>query len=425
MLLHKLSLQNFRSYKKTEFEFSPKLTVVVGPNTAGKTNILEAIYLLATGGSFRAGSERECILQGEELGRVKAVVEPFMAQKESRNSGKSAINRNTTDTELEIVLTTGSVQGRKAAYKRYLLNGVGRRKSDFIGNFWAVLFHPQDIEIITDSPSRRRKFLDNVLTQASGEYSKAATDYEKALRRRNKILSDLKEEKFIERGNIHNLDVDSRERLEYWDKEAIRYGKLISQKRNQFIKFLNEQSFSYFFTHMRGNVRNENWKSPEFEVEYKANLINEERLEKYAKRELAAGYTLVGPHRDDFSITKTQKHENTKTRKQDSVKIPASSAGKQVSHVNNYGELSAYGSRGEQRLGMLWLRLGEIAFIEDRVGQKPVLLLDDIFSELDREHKKLVKNLIGKFQTVLTTTDKEEVEDLIKWQDAVLQTLNV
>ena len=222
MLLKSVSLQNFRSYVKAEFRFSPRLTIIIGPNTAGKTNILEAIYLLATGRSFRAGVEREIILHEQELARVSSKIEEL---------------------ELEIVITTGFVLGKKAPYKRYLVNGVGRRKSDFVGNFYAVLFNPEDIELVTDSPSRRRAFLDNVLVQTSNEYVRALSEYEKALRRRNKILSTL-QENARNTTALHNIAANNQQRgmLEYWDKLLVENGQILTKHRKDLINFLPKAS---------------------------------------------------------------------------------------------------------------------------------------------------------------------------------------
>ncbi len=334
MILTKLRLQNFRNYKKQEFEFSDKTTLVVGPNTSGKTNLLEGIYLLATGKSFRAGLEQEMIAYDQDLSRVKGRI----------------LNKERTD--LEIILTRGEVLGEKVAKKKYQVNGVSKRAIDFVGKLLAVYFGPEDLDLVTNSPSLRRKYLDSVLSQVDREYSRSALSYEKGLRQRNKLLERIREEGA------------SRSQLLFWNQLLIKNGEYITRKREEFIEFVNSQRFSAF----------------SFQLEYDKSIISPARLEDYAEEEVAAGATLVGPHRDDFSF-KLQKRN-----------------------------LSAFGSRGEQRLAILWLKLCELEFITQAVGERPVLLLDDIFSELDKKHRKLVLEIIPQQQTIITTAEQEMVE---------------
>lgn len=334
MILTKLRLQNFRNYKKQEFEFSDKTTLVVGPNTSGKTNLLEGIYLLATGKSFRAGLEQEMIAYDQDLSRVKGRI----------------LNKERTD--LEIILTRGEVLGEKVAKKKYQVNGVSKRAIDFVGKLLAVYFGPEDLDLVTNSPSLRRKYLDSVLSQVDREYSRSALSYEKGLRQRNKLLERIREEGA------------SRSQLLFWNQLLIKNGEYITRKREEFIEFVNSQRFSAF----------------SFQLEYDKSIISPARLEDYAEEEVAAGATLVGPHRDDFSF-KLQKRN-----------------------------LSAFGTRGEQRLAILWLKLCELEFITQAVGERPVLLLDDIFSELDKKHRKLVLEIIPQQQTIITTAEQEMVE---------------
>jgi len=166
---------------------------------------------------------------------------------------------------------------------------------------------------------------------------------------------------------MREIGVVDRRRLYFWDQLLIKNGNLVSEKRRGFIDFLDGR---------------EGVKGVEgFEVEYDSSAISEERLTKYGNEEIAAGMTLVGPHRDDF------KFEIVK------------------SELSGKRDLAVYGSRGEQRLAILWLKLGETNFIKEKTGDFPVLLLDDIFSELDIEHRKLVFDLINDQQTIMTTAD--------------------
>jgi len=337
MILSALSLQNFRSYTKRTVTFSPFVTLIVGPNTAGKTNIIEAIYMLATGKSFRADQDREMIRWGEEVGRIKAAEEDML---------------------LEIVLTPGMVNGVKASLKKYTVNGIARRMIDFIGNLHAVLFWPEHMELITDSPSLRRRYLDSVLVQVDREYRRNVMSYERGLRQRNKLLD------FINAGTA------SRSQLLFWNQLLIKAGSYLTDKRAEFVDFINTHQLSTT-TH---------------QLTYDKSVISEARLEQYKDEEVAAKATLVGPHRDDIVFMIKDKQSETDAA---------------------FVDLSKYGSRGEQRLAVLWLKLAEVAYIKEKTGDNPILLLDDIFSELDDAHRELVLRVITQQQTIITTADRE------------------
>ncbi len=359
MILSQLALQNFRSYAKKTFEFSPATTLIVGPNTAGKTNILEAIMMLATGKSFRADMDREAIEWGNDVGRIGAEVAP--------------------DTlKLEMVLTSGEVNGQKAPLKKYLVNGVPRRQIDFVGNLRAVLFWPEHLELVTDSPSLRRKYLDSVLVQVDREYRRSLLSYDRGLRQRNRLL-DL-----INEGKAH------RHQLSFWDQLLIRAGGYLTDKRAEFIHSVNSYQLS----------------AVSYQLEYDKSVISEARLEQYKDEEVAAKATLVGPHRDNFVVTKRQASSIKRQEKQYMTRDT-------LTH-DALLDLSKYGSRGEQRLAILWLKLAELSYIEQQTGERPILLLDDIFSELDEEHRKLVLDVIGRQQTIITSAEANVVNLLEK-----------
>lgn len=355
MILTSISLDHFRSYTKRTFEFSPETTLILGPNTAGKTNILEAIAVCATGKSFRADSDKEMITWGCELCVVSCVLYD--------------------ETTLEFKITQGEVAGQKTPVKKYLVNGVPRRQIDFVGNLRVVLFWPQDLELVTDSPSLRRRYLDSVLVQVDREYRRNLYSYERGLRQRNRLLDSINE------GSA------TRSQLLFWDQLLIKAGGYITDKRGEYIHFMNQCRMPNPPAGKAG---------AECRIEYDKSVISESRLEQYAEEEVAAKATLVGPHRDDFVFTKYNIYNNYKT-------------------YNDYRELSKYGSRGEQRLAVLWLKLAELAYIHEKTGDRPVLLLDDIFSELDEDHRRLVVDVIGNQQTILTSADSSTIpEELSK-----------
>ncbi|KKU13434.1 MAG: replication and repair protein RecF protein [Microgenomates group bacterium GW2011_GWC2_45_8] len=335
MILTTLSLQNFRSYKKQNFEFSPNTTLIIGNNGVGKTNLLEAIFLLAAGSSFRADKDEQMVLYGQEFGRVTATV---------------------GDEELAVVLTKP---------KRFFVNQVAKRKMDFIGHLRCVLFRPEDIDLILGSPSTRRGYLDFVLEQTDREYRRSSLSYKKGLRQRNKLLERIRENQA------------ERKQLLFWDKLLIRNGEVITNKRTEYLEFVSRK------IKKRGMP---------LRLNYDNSIISELRLEQYENNEVAAGKTLVGPHRDDFNFIYQRSGKLEK-------------------------DLSLYGSRGEQRMAVLGVKLAELEFMDQSISgeaDRPVLLLDDIFSELDHEHREAVLNLLEKQQTIITTTDEHLIPDRYK-----------
>lgn len=354
MIVKKISISNFRNFKRKIFTFSSKTTVIVGPNASGKTNVLECLHLLSTGKSFRARVETEMIRYGEEIARVKG---DFQNPK----------------TSLETVLTRGEItigenpeRTEKVPRKKLLLNGISKMLYNFAANFRTVLFGPKDLDLVTESPSIRRSFLDGVLSQVDREYRRALLSYEKGLRQRNKLLWQIREELTSNAGGS---------RLLFWDKLLIKNGDYIGQKRAEFIDFANNTA---------------TLDSQNFSLDYDKSAISEARLEQYAQEEIAAATTLVGPHRDDF-IMRVKEQESKRAR-----------------------ELARFGSRGEQRMSVLWLKLAELEFIKEKTEEIPTLLLDDIFSELDHEHRKVVMKTVDDQQTVISTADPHFIQGLKK-----------
>lgn len=333
-MLTSLALRNFRSYSKFSCTFTPGTTLVLGANTTGKTNMLEAIMLLATGRSFRAKRETEMLRWETEVGNV---------------TGKWKTDED--ETSIEIRLTAGAVQGKKTQIKKYLVNDVPRRQVDTAGILRAVLFWPQDLELIVDSPSIRRKYLDSVLIQIDREYRRSLFSYERGIRQRNRLLERIRE------------GIASSSQLLFWNQLLINAGTYITDARQRFISSVND--FELGTTKHR--------------IEYDRSVISEARLAQYASEEIAAGTTLAGPHRDDFIVFETLKGAPR--------------------------DLSRYGSRGEQRLAVLWIKLAELEYVRARTAEHPMLLLDDIFSELDETHRDIVLRAVSEQQTIITSAD--------------------
>ncbi len=316
-MLNKISLTNFRNYAKREFGFD-KNNIIIGDNGAGKSNIMEAIYMLATGKSFRADYDNEMILY---------------------NAQCSVLSAQSPEIELKITISDR---------KKFEVNGIPRRQIDFVGNMRAVLFAPQDMELVTGSPGGRRRYLDFVITQMDREYRRCLISYEKGLRQRNKLLSLIRE------------GLASRHQLYFWDRLLIKDGEYLTLARERYLGDLGDGGDMGY----RGI--------------YDKSIITQERLKQYEVEEVASATTLVGPHRDDFQVLMDTK------------------------------DVSKYGSRGQQRMAVLGLKKHEVQWLKGTEAQSPLLLLDDIFSELDHNHREEVMKLISDYpgQVIATTTDE-------------------
>jgi DNA replication and repair protein RecF len=340
MQLTTLLLQHVRTYTKEQIAFSPTVTLIIGPNAIGKTNILEAMFMCSTGKSFRAKKDSDVVSWGNEIARIKG-------------TGTNAEE----EFFLELVITGGMVNGQKAPVKKYLVNNVPRRQVDFIGNFRSVLFSPSDLELVTDSPSMRRDYLNTVLIQIDREYRRNLQSYERGLRQRNSLLDRI------------NDGVASRSQLLFWNQLLVKTGSYITTSRKRYIETINAYTFANL----------------SYQLMYDPSIISSSRLQEYAEEEIAAKSTLVGPQRDDFRFEKKSKHQPTI-------------------------DISRFGSRGEQRLAVLWLKLAELTFIEGETHERPTLLLDDIFSELDEASRELVLDLTRKQQTIITSAEEDVIE---------------
>lgn len=328
------------------------MTVILAPNASGKTNILEAINILSTGESFRGGTVDDFIQVEKELSRIK-----IKATNESLEDDiLSSLTDQPESIEIELLLNHGLVSGKRVSKKIFSLNGVRKQKRAIVGLVPTIAFIPEDLRLITGSPSRRREFLDTILTQIDRQYLTALSTYEQTLRRRNKLLQQIREQ------------VVPRTVLSYWNLSLLKHGMYVQTKRRELIGRLNGIEFPLHF-----------------QVDYHLSLLNEERLHQYAREEVASGHTLVGPHKDDIVV----KFDLSSTTIQDSY------------------PLFTHGSRGQQRMGVLWLKLGAFEVIRQALGKTPLLLLDDIFSELDIANRTRVLDLAKSTQTIMTTAEEE------------------
>ncbi len=335
MFLKNFNLTNFRNYSQLELEFDTRPTIFVGNNAAGKSNILEAVYLLSTTKSQRVENEDELIKEGEEFLKVEGfTTDDLMAG---------------GDTELLVIINkpTSEVSFRK----KVLVNGISRRTVDFIGNLPAVIFYPSDINMVTGPPSLRRWHLDLALAQIDPGYKKALTLYEQFLTARNRVLKRIRE------GQGRS------DELKYWTDELVEKGEGVRVKREEFFQFINSLQTPL----------------GEFRFEYRQSPISVEKLQETNGREVAAAATLIGPHRDDYAIQLE---------------------GRNLAH---------FGSRGEQRMATLAFKLAQLEYMAKILGKRPILLLDDVFSELDSDHRAHVVKVVGRQQTIMTGVELENI----------------
>lgn len=342
-IIRKIALQNFRNSSLDVFDFKSGANLVIGPNAAGKTSLIEAIHLLSTGDSFRANKIDEMVHFDQELARVKAKV---------------------GDDEIpEILLNRGQVGGRRTKKRHFILNGAKKRKKDFVGQFYSVVFRPEDMRLVEGSKSRRRRFMDESLSILDWRYARSLKMYEEASFKRNKLLWQIRE------GLVPKTT------LKYWNLTVVKHGAHLQEKRRQFLDFFAKISFPLKFV-----------------VEYQPSVISQERIDQYQSQAIAVGRSLIGPHKDNFIV------ELNKDEKRDA----------------NF-DIAIYGSRGQQRMAVLWLKICQLEYIEVKSEQKALLLLDDILSELDSAMKEKVFGLLGGRQSIITSADFGAVAEIKKY----------
>jgi DNA replication and repair protein RecF len=334
MKLKKLNLLNFRNYT-SEFEFSPDVNLIIGPNTAGKTNLMEAIHLLATGESFKAQTNNELIQWGEQL----AMVEGWTDEKYLK---------------LAIKNDDGQVN------KEFWVDEVDRKKSKFRKHLAVVLFRPQDIRLVSGSPGRRRNFLDDLLSSLDWQYYQALLTYNKAVSRRNQVLKQIQ------------ANQANKKELFFWSQTLEKNGEKLNNQRQEFIQFCN-----YYW-------QTEKTEFKHLELDYQASPVTVDLLKEKLDKDIDRGVTTIGPHRDDFIILSSEFGDKQK-------------------------DLAIWGSRGQQRLAVLGLKLAHLAYVESEYEKKPLLLLDDIFSELDEQNRELVVSILPDYQAFITSTDSIDV----------------
>lgn len=352
MYLSELQLNHYRNYESVDVHFSPDTNVLIGENAQGKTNLLEAIYVLSLARSHRTNTDRELIQWHEDFAKITGLVQ--------RSAGK---------TPLELVL---SQKGKKAK-----VNHLEQAKlSQYIGQLNVVLFAPEDLNIVKGSPAVRRHFIDMEFGQMSSKYLYNISQYKSILKQRNQYLKQL------QRRQAKDLVY-----LGVLSDQLAAYGAEVTVARRQFLQQMEKwaQKLHQEITKDR-EVLTFKYQSqiPEEQLDQSVEELYQQfqtLYEKQQTREVEQGTTLIGPHRDD------------------------------VQFLVNDKDVQAFGSQGQQRTTALSVKLAEIDLMKAQTGEYPILLLDDVLSELDDlRQTHLLKTFQNKVQTFLTTTSLENVK---------------
>lgn len=343
MNVTKVILSNFRNYSHQEVEFCPDLNVIEGLNTAGKTNLMESVYVCGVGKSPRATKDKEMIMMGENQAHITLFV-----QKKHRS--------HRVDVHL-------APNGKKIA-----VDGVNITKmSELMGVVNVIYFAPDELKIVKADPSERRRFINISLCQQSKSYYNALSRYNRILENRNRLIKEA------------NTVQDLEHVLPEWNIQLAEEGAKIIVARSHFLTAINQIADPIHRSIAGPEEDLSLVYSRAIQEDYDAiyNHLLAELSNNYPK-ELSLRYTATGPHRDDFCI------------------------------VSRNSDLRIYGSQGQQRTAALTLKLAEISYFEKNTGEKPILLLDDVLSELDVNRREALINATTGIQTLLTCTEFTE-----------------
>ncbi len=350
MYISKIKLVNFRNYNNLDLDLHSKLNIIIGDNAQGKTNILESIYMAGFGKSFRTNKDKDLIKMDRDKSYVKIQGE-----------------KRFTDISIELKFWNNKK-------KEIKVNGINIQKlSDILGNINVVIFSPEDLKLIKEGPSERRRFIDREISHINKKYYYSLVSYNKVLSQRNNLLKKIEFNRKL------------KETIDIWDEKLAEFGTELIIKRRQFISRINSLSR---LMHRKITDGREN-----LEVKYLSNIkINnkdeyneifnnfKEKLEKTIDKDIKRGYTGAGPHKDDLGL-----------------------------YVNDI-DIRIFGSQGQQRTTALSLKLSEIEIVKAEVGEYPILLLDDVMSELDINRQKFLIKSLQNVQTFITVT---EISDLM------------
>ena len=338
MIIKSIELADYRNYDSLKLQFDKGTNILYGDNAQGKTNILEAIFVAATTKSHKGSKDREIIRFDREEAHIRTYLE-----------------KGGVETRVDMHL-------RSSKSKGIAVDGQKLKKAaDLLGLCNVVFFSPEDLGIIKNGPSERRRFVDMELCQLDSFYLYNLNHYNKIVNQRNKLLKDM------------YLNPDLKETLSIWDMQLVSFGSKIIERRRLFVEQLNEIIYGI---HKKLSGDRE-----ELKIIYEPDVEAEEfekKLKYSQDRDMRSKTTSVGPHRDDFSF------------------------------VAGDIDIRKFGSQGQQRTAALSLKLSEIELVKKITKDTPILLLDDVLSELDSNRQNYLLNSIGDIQTIITCTGLEE-----------------
>ncbi|HEY3333619.1 MAG TPA: DNA replication/repair protein RecF [Candidatus Limnocylindrales bacterium] len=357
-----MSIRDLRGYRELEAVFEPGPQLVWGPNAAGKTSLLEAIVLVAWGRSHRTTTEGELVRWGEELARIEARIGRADTPPEARDAVEVALVRT----------------GTSGARKRIRVNGVARRAAGLAGVLRTVLFAPEEMLLVAGSPSLRREALDRLAGQRSLAYGRELATYGRALQQRNGLLRAIREEQA------------TRAELRFWDQAFLESGSAVREERQRLLVALEEP-----LADAHREIAPDEATAEPLRLTYATNAVQHpgetardalaRRLAETADKEVWNGTTLIGPHRDDIVFEMGGR------------------------------PLASFASRGQQRTAILAFKLAELDLLTALDGRPPLLLLDDVFSELDPERRAhLVRRIAGLPQAFVTTTTLDDIDPALR-----------
>lgn len=364
MYIESITFRNFRNYEQLNLEFSPNINLIIGGNAQGKTNILEGIYFLSTAKSHRTSVDTELIRNNEDWFYLKGVVS-------ARNISNDVEIINACDEK-----------------KKVKINGKPQSKiSSIIGKINTVMFSPEDLSLVKGSPSERRRFLDILISSVDPTYLRSIQEYQSALKQRNELLKKIREQRA---GNSEGNDKSYVDTLDSWNSLLAKVGTDVIKKRISIILELSELA-----TDRHGELTQLQEK---LNIEYQSQLakslnsddqiyeIFQRNLNRNTDSDIRSGTTNTGPHRDDLLFT-----------------------------IDGM-DIRKFCSQGQQRTSVLSLKLATLELMNRRLGEYPVVLLDDVTSELDDKRVLFLFSLLSKIpsQTLLTTTGLGEL-----WNDGL------
>lgn len=338
MYIKKIKLCDYRNYEEVELSLDKKVNILYGDNAQGKTNILESIYLCGTTKSHRGSKDKDIIRIGCDEAHIKMYVE-----------------KEGLEHYIDMHL-------KKNKSKGIAINGIPIKKSSELMGFMNIIFFsPEDLNIIKNGPSERRKFIDMELCQLSSIYLDNLSRYNKVLNQRNHLLRQIK-------SNEKLIDT-----LSVWDEQLVKYGIEIIKARKNFVMQIKNMADGIHNRLTGGKERLSIIYEPDTDTD-----LFEDKMKKNIERDMYHQYTHCGPHRDDLKF------------------------------IANGMDLRTFGSQGQKRTAALSLKLSEIEIVKNKSDDVPVLLLDDVLSELDRKRQNYILKCIENVQTIITCTGLEE-----------------